>query len=473
MSTTKTIKRVLLLAILALVAVMPADAKKKAKEPQAPKYVFYLIGDGMGINEVFGAQMYNAATGNGPEVINFTQFPYRGFVTTYSSSSLVTDSAAAGTALATGQKTYNDGMGVAPDGVTPVANLSEWAHAAGFGAGVATTVGVNHATPAAFYAHTKNRNEYEKIAEQLIAADNIDFAAGGGFLNEVRKTGHDSHYLEAKATEAGIAVLHGKDEFKGLADHQGRVICFAADREATSLPFAMDRKPGDTQLCDFVEAGIDYLYGHFAKKGFFFMIEGGEIDSAGHSDDGVCDFVEINDFAAAIDLVLAFYDQHPDETLIVVTADHETGAFMLGSGKYEIHAEMVKTQYESENAMTAEFRALQNPTWEEVQEFFRVRLGLWDVIPVDARQEQVFKDIYERTFHGEGEADVRSLYASSARLVSDAIDYSLKAAGLNWAHGTHTGSPVGLYVKGATALKFAECRDNTDVPMMIKAVAGY
>lgn len=110
-------------------------------QPQA-KYVFYFIGDGMGVNQVIGTEQYNRATGKGPAEINFNHFPVRVFITTVSDNSLVTDSAAAGTALATGVKTYNDAVGVDPDG-KPVTSVTEWAHAAGRGTGIATTVGVN------------------------------------------------------------------------------------------------------------------------------------------------------------------------------------------------------------------------------------------------------------------------------------------------------------------------------------------
>ena len=145
-----------------------------------PKYVFYFIGDGMGINQVRGTEIYNQATGNGPEVINFTQFPVQSYVTTHSASALVTDSAAAGTALATGVKTYNSGMGVDPDG-NPLPNLAEWAKASGAGVGVITSVGINHATPAAFYAHVEKRNMYEEISGQFMTAG-VDFGAGSTFL---------------------------------------------------------------------------------------------------------------------------------------------------------------------------------------------------------------------------------------------------------------------------------------------------
>ena len=268
--------RLAAVCVLSALVIIPAEARKKTAnpEPKAPKYVFYMIGDGMGFNEVYGAQNYNQTTGDGPQYINFTQFPVRTLITTFSASSLVTDSAAAGTALATGVKTYNGAIGLDNDH-NPVNSVCYWAHQKGFGTGIATNVGVNHATPASFFGHADNRNEYDKLATQLIEADFIDFAAGGGFLNEARRTGRDSQYFEDKAKEAGIAVLHGKDQFRGLASHKGRVLCFNADASRTELKYAMDQKAGDTNLADFVRAGIDYLYGHFADKGFIFMVEGG------------------------------------------------------------------------------------------------------------------------------------------------------------------------------------------------------
>lgn len=468
------IRRILVIAALSLVAVLPAQAKK-----EQAKYVFYLIGDGMGINHVRGAEIYNQATGSGPEEINFFHFPVRTFVNTHSSSSLVTDSAAGGTALATGFRTYNDGMGVDPDG-NPVSNLTEWAHAAGYGAGVATSVGVNHATPAAFYAHTKSRSEYETIAEQLIAADNISFAAGSGFINQEKKTGHSSQYLEQKAKDAGIAVYHGKQQFGDLAKHKGRVICLSVDpKEEEELKYSIDQKPGDTKLADFVEAGIDYLYGHFAKKGFFFMIEGGMIDHAGHNDDGAADFQEVNDFAEAIDLVLAFYNQHPDETLIVITADHETGGLMLGSGQYEMNPVRMSATAKSEVELNEAYRQFiasagprKTPSWDDMKLWLKQNIGLWDTIAVDSRTERELWETYDRSVRPGG-AQVVSLYSSSTQIVSDALMYANKASGFSWAHGAHTGSPVGLYVKGVGSTRFLECQNNVDIPVMIAKIANY
>lgn len=464
----KTILSCVAATAMTLVFILPASAK-------TPKYVFYMIGDGMGINEVYSAQTYNKATGNGPENINFFQFPVRTFVSTYSASSLVTDSAAAGTALATGQKTNNGSMGVGADG-NPVSDICEWAQAAGFGTGVATSVGVNHATPAAFYAHTSNRDNYETIAEQLIASK-IAFAAGGGIINEKKKTGHDSKYLEDKVIAAGIPILRG-EQLKTAGLQEGRVLCLASDTNITDLPYAIDHKEGDTKLADFVQAGVEYLYNHFAKKGFIFMVEGGSIDHAGHSDDGVSDFWEINDFAEAIDVVLAFYNQHPDETLIVVTADHETGALIPGAGWYALRPELLGTQKMSEDMLNVEYKKFigengELPSWDDAKEFFKKNLGLWDTIKVDPRTENTLKETFEKSVRKNEGENVVSLYSVSTKIVSDALDYMNLTSGYHWAHGSHSGSPVGLYVKGSCANEFLQCRDNTDIPKTIARVAKY
>jgi len=485
------------LTMIFMVSTMTPSYGKRVKEEPKAKYVFYLIGDGMGINEVTGTELYNKATGKGPEQINFMHFPVRTFVNTFSASSLVTDSAAGGTALSTGTKTYNGAIGLGVDRDT-LANLTEWAKASGVGTGIATSVGINHATPAAFYAHVADRNSYDAISRQLIGSD-VDFAAGAGFLTE-RRTGLDATFYEQEARGEGVKVFYGVEEFDNVSAEYERVICLGG-RNMGELPFAVDRKEGDTALKDFVSTGIDYLYGRFADEGFFFMIEGGKIDYAGHNDDAVSCFVEVNDLAETMDVVLEFYNQHPDETLILVTADHETGGLMLGAGLYEMKPELLADQAMSENELTAKFRqafmppAPQQqrrgqgggqrpfpqqqaqytpPTWEQVKDFFKANLGLWGTVPVDKRTEERFFETYQSTFGAkEGENEVRSLYSVNTRLVSDAVMYLNSAAGYQWSHGSHSGSAVGLYVKGVRAAEFNTCTENTDIPKLVARIAGY
>ena len=463
-------KRIAYLLLLSLLVVGCSS------EPKV-KYVFYFIGDGMGVNEVIGTNLYNQA--NGQENVNFTSFPVVNFITTVSANSLVTDSSAAGTALATGVKINNSVVGVDPDG-NPTPNLTEWAHAAGFGTGVATSVGVNHATPASFVAHTTSRNGYEEISLQMIDSP-VDFMAGSTFLTN-RGSGHDAAYFEHKADSAGIAVYKGPGAIANIDLNAPRVLCLSAKAE-DSLPYAIDRKEDDTQLADFTDAGIRYLESRYGKKGFFFMIEGGKIDYAGHGNDAATCFQEVNDMAQSVDLALTFLARYPKETLIVITADHETGGLMLGSGRYEMHPERLAKQHACVDELTNLFRTkffpegqpFKTPTWEAVKAFFAEETGMWGDVQVSERVEKDLKAIYDQTFGKGGDRNLteENLYSTNFQIVADVVRALDRAAGYQWSFGSHSGSPVGLYVTGACAEEFNTVKDNTEIAPLIAKLAGY
>ena len=463
-------KRIFYLLLLALLVTGCSS------EPKV-KYVFYFIGDGMGVNEVIGTNLYNQANGQGN--VNFTGFPVVNFITTVSANSLVTDSSAAGTALASGTKIDNGVVGVDPDG-NWTGNLTEWAHAAGFGTGVATSVGVNHATPASFVAHTASRNGYEEISLQMIDSP-VDFMAGATFLTN-RGSGHDAAYFEHKADSAGIAIFKGPAAIRGIDVTKPRVLCLSAKAE-DSIPYAIDRKEDDTRLADFTDAGIRYLEARYGKKGFFFMIEGGKVDYAGHGNDAATCFQEVNDMAESVDLALAFLARHPKQTLIVITADHETGGLMLGSGRYEMHPDRLARQHASVDALTDQFRAkffpegqpFKTPTWDAVKAFFAEEVGMWGDVQVSERVEKDLKDIYDQTFGKGGDRNLseENLYSSNFQIVADVVRALDRAAGYQWSFGSHSGSPVGLYVTGACAEEFNTVKDNTEIAPLIAKLAGY
>ena len=463
-------KRIFYLLLLALLVTGCSS------EPKV-KYVFYFIGDGMGVNEVIGTNLYNQANSQGN--VNFTGFPVVNFITTVSANSLVTDSSAAGTALATGTKINNGVVGVDPDG-NWTGNLTEWAHAAGFGTGVATSVGVNHATPASFVAHSASRNGYEEISLQMIDSP-VDFMAGATFLTN-RGSGHDAAYFEHKADSAGIAIFKGPAAIRGIDVTKPRVLCLSAKAE-DSIPYAIDRKEDDTRLADFTDAGIRYLEARYGKKGFFFMIEGGKVDYAGHGNDAATCFQEVNDMAESVDLALAFLARHPKQTLIVITADHETGGLMLGSGRYEMHPDRLARQHASVDALTDQFRAkffpegqpFKTPTWDAVKAFFAEEVGMWGDVQVSERVEKDLKDIYDQTFGKGGDRNLseENLYSSNFQIVADVVRALDRAAGYQWSFGTHSGSPVGLYVTGACAEEFNTVKDNAEIAPLIAKLAGY
>ena len=192
---------------------------------KAPKYVFFFIGDGMGLNQVVATQYYlRSCEGElGITPLCFAQFPYTGIATSYSASSDVTDSAAGGTALATGHKTNNGVIGMAADEVTPVTSIAEMAHRYGAKVGITTSVTVNHATPASFYAHQRSRNDYYEIGTQL-ATSGFDFFAGGDLAENVNPHNHTAPQLYDLISEAGYTIVRGYDEYETKAAEADKVL---------------------------------------------------------------------------------------------------------------------------------------------------------------------------------------------------------------------------------------------------------
>ncbi len=302
---------------------------------QSPKYIFMFIGDGMGYAHLNSAQAALAAQkgGFGFEPLNFTQFPVLGNATTHSASHQITDSAAAGTALATGSKTANGTIGMSADKSKEYESVAVKAKREGLRVGIITSVSIDHATPAAFYAHTAKRSMYDKIA-QWLPKSNFDLFAGAG-LKDISKNYYDSlkNHFGYERVVGNEATLKGK-----------RVIWTQADTKTPSnIPLTIDREQGDMNLPNMTEKSIDYLDN---KKGFFMMIESGQIDWAAHDNDAASIVSEVIDLSEAVEKALEFYRAHKDETLIIVTADHETGGMTIGRDErgYDTNMEILLQQ---------------------------------------------------------------------------------------------------------------------------------
>lgn len=295
---------------------------------QPPKFVFYFIGDGMGLAQISMAEAYLATQKSkiSNEPLSFTKFPVMGMATTYSANSYITCSSAAGTALSTGYKTNNGMLGVDPQG-NKLESISYKIHNKGIPVGILSNVTIDHATPGAFYANSTSRNNYYEIATQ-IPATGFEFFGGGGFI---QPTGPDKDQKDIYEIlkEGGYTVTRGLKEFVANKG-KGKIAFFQAEGKEGDLPYAIDREANDMALAHVVAAAIGHLYG---TKGFFIMAEGGKIDWAGHGNDAKTNILEVLDFAAAIQVAFNFYEKYPNETLIVVTADHETGGMALGRGK--------------------------------------------------------------------------------------------------------------------------------------------
>ena len=444
------------------------------------KYVFYFIGDGMGVNQVNGTETYLAALEGriGTTSLCFTQFPASAFITTQSATNGVTDSAASGTALSCGKKTKNGALGVLKDLETPISSVALWAKEAGAAVGISTSVSVDHATPAAFYAHVSYRKMYYEIGKDLVKS-NYDFFAGSDFKKPYEKKDTEGSLYE-QCEKAGYTIARGYDEYKSKRNAK-KMILFqseeASKKERACIPYAINRKPGDLNLCDITTAGIDFLTKQH-KKGFFFMIEGGKIDWACHANDAGTAFREIVDMDNAVKIAYEFYKKHPKETLIVITADHETGGLSLGRGAYELNTAVLQYQKMSTDIYSKHLdelckKAGTNLTWNMLKEDLKTNWGFWDKIQLSEEQtQQLKKAAYSILTQGEG-VKIKNLYGSASGLADAARKVMSEVALIGWQSGGHSNGYVPVFAIGAGAELFHGKFDNTLIPQKIAEAAKW
>ncbi len=300
-----------------------AQTFDKISQENKPENIILLIGDGMGLAHIHAGLTVNRGQ------LNLLRFKCIGFSKTYSEPDYVTDSGAGGTALATGKKTYNGAIGVDKDTV-PVKSILEYAEAEGMSTGLVSITAITHATPASFIAHNKNRNDYEGIAADFIKTD-IDVFIGGGWENfATRKDGQNLLYdLKNK----GYQVILSLDSIRNI--REGKLAGFTAPLHNPSKAEGRgDMLPAATQTA------LNILNNN--NKGFFLMVEGSQIDWAAHSNDGANVAEEVIDFDKAIGVALDFAQTNP-KTLVIVTADHETGGLAILDGDYS--SGMIRTHF--------------------------------------------------------------------------------------------------------------------------------
>lgn len=271
-----------------------------------------MIGDGMGLSQV--------STGfyakKGP--FQLERCKHIGLVKTHSAIDLITDSAAGATAMACGKKTYNGVLAMDTEG-EDLKTILESAHEEGLSTGLIATSTIQHATPAAFYSHKMSRTQYEDISLDLLAG-NVDFIIGGGrrLLNDRKDKRDLIEELEAK----GVAVCKNIKQASQFPNEQIYIITHNGH-----LPPA--RKRGANFLGKSALIAIEHLKKN--TQGFFLMLESSQIDWGGHSNDGIHITEEMVDFDRAIGQVLDFAEKD-GETLVIITADHETGGFSIENG---------------------------------------------------------------------------------------------------------------------------------------------
>jgi len=294
--------------VILYIPVMQAE-EDQGQESGKPLNVVLMIGDGMGISQLSVPYYYL------DEEPVFSRFRHIGLVRTSSADAPVTQSPAAATAISTGVKTYNMAVGVGIDSL-PLRNIVEIVSERGYRTGVIATSSVTDATPAGFYAHVPDRYMQREIAREL-ALSEIDFFAGGGLKYFIDTTGVD--IFAANNIQVNFSKLEKiEDPQPGL--RYGFIL--GMDR----MPAILEER-GDF-LSEASTIAIDFLSS--AGKGYFLMVEGSQIDWAGHGNNVEYMITEMNDFNRAVKAVLAKAEEDGN-TLVIVTADHETGGFTLGA----------------------------------------------------------------------------------------------------------------------------------------------
>lgn len=313
----KNIFNVLLSITIAIFAFTLNSCNKESKEVKV-KNIIMLIGDGMGPTHIPSLMLEEQYAPT-----NFERAKRAAFVTTYSSNNRVTDSAAAGTALACGEKTNNSVIGLNAEGDTIYSNL-HFAETLGMETAIVVSCDITHATPAAFYAHAQHRNERENIASWL-PNSGIDVIFGGGLAAFTNRG--DSINLMTKFKESGYLVIDSLSQADDIT--KGKVIGLFADEHLPSIVNGRgDALPKATQKA------LDILTANSEKsgKGFFMMVEGSQIDFESHANNAKGIYGEMKDFDTVVGIAFDYADAHPG-TLVIVCADHDTGGMSIPSCK--------------------------------------------------------------------------------------------------------------------------------------------
>lgn len=446
----------------------------------SPKYVFYFIGDGMGAAQRQIAELFVQTQRNCPSSkLVMNTFPVAGIITTHSSDTLVTDSAAAGTALACGYKTNNGLISQLPNG-EDVRTLLEEAEEKGMATGLISTTRITHATPAVFFAHHPDRDAENEIAEQLVDAD-VDFIAGGGFRNFVPKNGtfgkskrEDDRNLLAEMEAKGYKVFLGAEN-DGFNHYQPQ----ANDKTialftGSHIPYEIDRlndpKTNIPSLEEMTEKAIDLL--SYDQDGFFLMVEGGRIDHACHINDITGNIHDTLAFDDAIQCAYEFYHKHPDETLIVVVADHETGGIGLGYGdNYFLNlGELLDIKVSAEDILNGIYEV--NGNRQAFLDYVAENLGLDNLTEVELAELNSAMDVVDKGLREDvpiqkyGPSYYNPPAVAANHIVSE-------RANIFWTTYAHSGVPVPISAIGVGADNFGGFKDNTEMAWAVAQVMNF
>lgn len=506
----------------------PAESQASAEstgveETQAgvPKYVFLFIGDGMSYPQVQLTNYYLSAsqgqnagtvTVEGEEKtkldsknnLTMMSFPIAGSAQTYDSTSFAPDSASTATSIATGNKTWSGSINVSEDFTQTYETIAEKLKAQkDMKIGILSTVNLNHATPAAFYAHQVSRSSYYDIGLEMIDSG-FDYFAGGGLLQPTGKE-KDKEDLYALAEAAGYKVVQTQAEAEALKAEDGKVIAIDEHlADSSSMSYELDRAEEEWALADYVEKGIEVLDN---DKGFFMMVEGGKIDWACHANDAASTITDTIALDNAVEKAVEFYNEHPEETLIIVTGDHETGGLTIGFAgtDYDTFLKNFENQKISYAKYDSDYVSgyKENKTdFETVMKDVTELFGLQAPAGTDSEMTQQkdsadqhpesdndgalvmteyeygqLKAAYETTMSRTGEEaefaqDEYIRYGSYEPLTVTITHILNNKSGINFGSYAHTGLPVEVLVQGVGAESFDGYYDNTDIYSKMAALLG-
>ena len=475
----------------------PEESTAPAEETaSAPKYVFLFIGDGMSYPQIQSTADYlgalndddyflaqpslddnQGATLDGPAYLNFMNFEAAGSAVTYDSNSFAPDSASTATSISTGHKTYSGTINMDETGTVSYETIAEKVHdQLGMKVGVITSVNLNHATPAAFYAHQASRSSYYNIGLELIAS-NFEYFAGGGLL---KPDGHDSENpsenLYDLAQSAGYTVTFtNADAAAVTADDEKVILIDEHLADSSAMAYELDRTGEMWSLADYVAKGIEVLDN---DNGFFMMCEGGKIDWACHANDAASSIHDTAALADAVQVAIDFAAEHPEDILILVTGDHETGGLTIGFAgtDYDTYLTLLQNQVISFAKYDSDYVASykENGTsFEDVLADIEALFGLKaqggedDKLVLTAYEQGLLKVAYEKSINGtETGEDAQAeyvLYGTYEPLTVTITHILNNKSGISFTSYSHTGLPVAVFADGVNAEVFNGYYDNTQI----------
>lgn len=448
-----------------------------------PKYIIYFIGDGLAMPQVNATEASLGMGGltRGRSDVQITElelskFNVIGQATTYAEDRYITGSAAAATALACGKKTTINTVAMNGDRTENYKSMAEMAKEKGMKVGIVSSVSIDHATPASFYAHATSRKNYKSIATQMSTCG-FDYFGGGQCIAQ------NSIDVASLMTDAGYTIC---STATAMASAAGKVWAFnqKVDNDK-ALHYDMDRDINDVNdmsLADFTQKGIDLMKDN--KEGFFMMVEGGKIDWACHANDAVAAFYEMIAFDNAVKKAVDFYNNHKDETLIVVTGDHECGGLTIGYAGtgYKTAFEVLANQAVSYEAFDEKISAMVEKTGADSVTFammldsLKVYFGLGKSdLRLTTYDTTRLEDAYNTEWTGKSslsnhEATLAYSYFNPISITTTHI--LNQKAGLDWTSNEHTALPVPVFAMGEGELLFQGNYDNTDIAKNIIYIAG-